>query len=58
MQSYHSLYIHLFHALAAATRALDANQVAGAREILIRAQQEAEEAVLAGDILPEETMSV
>lgn len=58
MQSYHSLYIHLFRALSTATQALEEGDIATAQRLLIAAQQEAEEAVLVQDILPEEKLTV
>ena len=43
MPDYKKLYFRLFGALADAVEAMEASDFAAARELLIRAQQEAEE---------------
>ena len=54
LDSYKRLYFHLFHSMALAVEYIENAQPARARDCLIRAQQEAEEAFLDTDILPEQ----
>ena len=54
LTSYRELYFHLFRAAAQAVEDIENGQPALARARLISAQQEAEEACLDTDILPEE----
>lgn len=53
LTSYRALYFHLFRAMARAVEYIEQGQPLLARDCLIRAQQEAEEACLETDILPE-----
>ena len=54
MTSYKDLYCYLFRAMAQATEYLEQGNIILACECLIHAQQEAEEACLQFDILPEQ----
>ena len=54
MTSYRELYFHMFRAAAQAVEHLEQGQPLLARTCLIRAQQEAEDACLETDILPEQ----
>jgi len=49
MQDYQKLYTMLFNALTDAVEQLDRQNFGAARELLIRAQQSAEEAYIAAD---------
>ena len=53
MTSYRELYFHLFNALTDAIRDLEAGRVVPAIQTMTQAQQEAEEAHLRSDILPD-----
>ncbi|MBE6963254.1 MAG: hypothetical protein E7443_01465 [Ruminococcaceae bacterium] len=53
MASYKELYIHLFGALATAVEMLEHGEAAQAKALLIAAQQEAEEQIMAQDELPD-----
>ena len=53
LTNYRTLYFHLFRAMAQAVEYIEQGQPLLARDCLIRAQQEAEEACLETDILPE-----
>ena len=53
LTSYRALYFHLFRAMARAVELIEQGQPFLAYDCLIRAQQEAEEACLETDILPE-----
>ena len=53
MTSYRELYFHLFNALTDAILDLEAGRVVPAIQTMKQAQQEAEEAHLRSDILPE-----
>ena len=54
MTSYKDLYCYLFRAMAQATEYLEQGNVILAYQSLVTAQQEAEEACLQFDILPEQ----
>ena len=56
MNSYKTLYFHLFNALTDALRALERGHVITAIHLLQRAQQQAEEWVMEFDILPDTPM--
>ena len=49
MPDYKKLYFRLFGALADAVEAMDASDFTAARELLIRAQQEAEEEYISAE---------
>ena len=53
-QTYRELYFRLFGAMAQATEYIEQGNVMLAYECLVSAQQEAEEAYLESDILPEQ----
>lgn len=53
MTSYKELYLYLFRQIADAVEDLERGRTSSARERLIHAQQQAEEAVMAQEDLPE-----
>ena len=54
MHSYKDLYLHLFRAMSRATDLIEEGAVILAYQQLISAQQEAEDAVIEFDILPDQ----
>ena len=46
MEEYKTLYLHLFNAITDSLRAMEAQNFGQAKEILVRAQQEAEEQIM------------
>lgn len=53
MSSYRELYFHLFGIMARATELLEEGKVLPAMDLLITAQQQAEEVCLETDLLPD-----